>query len=123
MDPLPLDDMETLSEAIERLELAGYAEALRPLPDGFHEVRSDRIHSPESFIVDEIVRFEGASDPEDEAVLFALRSRDGRIRATFVATYGPSADPVSGMLMQRLDTGHRERDSSGRSPVAVPENR
>ena len=96
--------METLGAAIARLERAGYADALRASADGFLEVRTGRIHPPETLIVDEIVRFEGESDPADEAVLFALRSRDQRMRATFVATYGPSADPISGPLIKRLDT-------------------
>ena len=96
--------METLRSAVERLERAGYADALRPRPDGFLDVRTGRILPPESLIVDEIVRFEGESDPADEAVLFALRSQDDSVHATFVAMYGPTADPVSGSLMRRLDT-------------------
>jgi len=96
--------METLDVAITRLERAGYVDALRASADGFLAVRTGRIHPPETLIVDEIVRFEGESDPADEAVLFALRSRDQSMRATFVATYGPSADPVGGSLIKRLDT-------------------
>lgn len=105
-NPPPMADssMETLHAAVARLERAGYAAALRARADGFLELRTGRIHPPETLIVDEIVRFEGESDPADEAVLFALRSRDESVRATFVATYGPSADPVSGPLIKRLDT-------------------
>jgi hypothetical protein len=98
-----MDEMETLRDAIARLERAGYMEALRAHPGGFREVGTGRIHPPESMIVDEIVRFEGESDPEDEAVLFALRSHDGSLRATFVATYGPTSDPISAPLIRRLD--------------------
>jgi len=109
--------METLREAIDRLERAGFWQAFRACPGGFLEVGTERIHAPESLTVDEIVRFEGESDPEDEAVLFALRSRDGSVRGTFVATYGPSAEPVSGALVKRLDTGHGHgnRGAEGRS--------
>jgi hypothetical protein len=96
--------METMDAAVARLERAGYADALRARADGFLEPRTGRVHPPETLIVDEIVRFEGESDPADEAVLFALRARDQSVRATFVATYGPSADPVSGPLIKRLDT-------------------
>jgi hypothetical protein len=114
--------METLREAIDRLERAGFREAFRARPEGFLEVGAERIYAPETLIVDEIVRFEGESDPEDEAVVFALRSRDGSVRGTFVATYGPSADPVSGELIRRLDTGHRhgnrEAESGSRPPRA-----
>jgi hypothetical protein len=96
-------DMETMDAAVERLERAGYADELRASEAGFLEVRTGRIHSPETLVVDEIVRFEGESDPADEAVLFALRARDQSMRGTFVATYGPSADPISAPLIRRLN--------------------
>lgn len=95
--------METIDAAVTRLERAGYADVLRARADGFLEPQTGRVHPPETLIVDEIVRFEGESDPGDEAVLFALHSRDQSVRATFVATYGPAADPVSGPLIRRLD--------------------
>ncbi|HKA13923.1 MAG TPA: hypothetical protein VKH41_02810 [Myxococcota bacterium] len=103
--------METLLEAIDRLERAGYSAQLRACPGGFREVRSGRIHLPEALIVDEIVRFEGESDPGDEAVVFALRTRDGSLRGTFVSTYGPGSDPQSGELIKRLDTARPTPES------------
>jgi hypothetical protein len=111
--------VETLHAAVERLERAGYADALRASADGFLEERSGRIHLPETLIVDEIVRFEGDSDPADEAVLYALHSEDESVRATFVATFGPSADPVSGPLIRRLDTGERTRRPGTRRLTAA----
>jgi hypothetical protein len=109
-------EMETLDSAVRRLERAGYADALRASEDGFIEVRTGRIHPPETLIVDEIVRFEGKSDPADEAVLFALRAPDQSLRATFVATYGPAADPVSAPLIKRLDTGAHHPTASRTGP-------
>jgi len=101
--------METLHAAVERLARAGYADALTARAEGFLELGTGRIHPPETLIVDEIVRFEGDSDPADEAVLYALRSADQSVRATFVATFGPPADPVSGPLIRRLDIDERGR--------------
>ena len=103
------DTMEPLRCAIARLERAGFRDAFRARREGFLELQSGRIHAPEDLIVDEVVRFEGESDPGDEAVLFALRSRDDQVRGTFVAAYGPGADPVSAELIRRLDRTHAER--------------
>src|SRR5262245_60291741 len=117
--------METLGAAIVRLERAGYADELRARPDGFLEPRTNRIHAPEALIVDEIVRFEGESDPADEAVLYALRASDGSARGTFVATFGPSADPVAAELIRRLAVDVRTRQPGARrisvsSPLSRP---
>lgn len=96
------DMMEPLRCAIARLERAGFREGFRARREGFLELGSGRVHAPESLVVAEIVRFEGESDPDDEAVLLALRSRDDAVRGTFVASYGPGSDPISAALIQRL---------------------
>jgi hypothetical protein len=116
--------METLHAAIARLERAGYAAELRAISTGFRDGRTGRIHSPEDLIVDEIVRFEGESDPADEAVLYALRTREG-VRGTFAATFGPSADPVAAELTRRLRIDERTRRPGARrispnAPVTRP---
>jgi hypothetical protein len=112
------DAMEPLREAIARLERAGFRDAFRARCEGFLELDTGRILAPEELIVDEIVRFEGESDPDDEAVLFALRSRDDSVRGTFVSTFGPSADPIGASLIRRLDTHERLR-----RPSRYPESR
>src|SRR5262245_27060597 len=111
--------METLHAAIARLDRAGYAEELRARPGGFLDERG-RIHPPETLIVDEIVRFEGESDPADEAVLFALRTRDASVRGTFVAMFGPSADPVGAELIRRLEIDERSTRPGARRLTASP---
>lgn len=94
--------METLSEAIRRLERRGFRGAFRATPAGSLELEGGTPIAPETLVVDETVRFEGQSDPEDEAVVFALRSQDGRIRGTFVAAYGPQMDPACAAVLHRL---------------------
>lgn len=103
--------METLREAIARLERRGFERSFRPLPDGRLELGPDEALDPAALVVDEVVRFEGESDPDDEAVLFALRSRDGRIRGTFVATFGTATDPACAAVMERM-APHTRRDGT-----------
>lgn len=95
--------METLSEALARLERLGFRDSLRARPGGLLGVGRGEILSPETLVIEEIIRFEGQSDPDDEAVLFALRSFDGRVRGTFVAAYGVPTDPDCAAVMERLD--------------------
>ncbi|MGH0030274.1 MAG: hypothetical protein ACQGVC_10815 [Myxococcota bacterium] len=97
--------METLHEATRRLEAAGYADVLSPRTDGTFELANGQRVAPESMEIDEVVRFEGETNPADEAVVFALRSEDGRTRGTFVATYGPAVDPACAAVIERLGEG------------------
>lgn len=99
----PKESMETLSQAVDRLEAQGYAQAFRALPHGMLAPDGGEPVAPESLVVDEVVRFEGESDPEDQAVLFALRSSDGAVQGTFVASYGVQSDPLCALAVQRLD--------------------
>jgi hypothetical protein len=93
--------METLSEAIARLEAAGYREGFRATREGLLALGLGRCYPPESLGVDAILRFEGPTDPGDESALFALRADDG-VRGTWAIAYGPSRDPLDAELARRL---------------------
>jgi hypothetical protein len=94
--------METLSEALKRLAAAGYADDFRAEPGGLRARHSGCLHQPESLHIEEVVRFEGESDPEDEAILFALRCDEHDSRGTYAVTYGPSVPPLDAEMTRRL---------------------
>jgi hypothetical protein len=95
--------METLSEAIAALEAAGFRDAFRAEAGGLRALGAGRSFPPESLVVEDVRRFEGESDPDDMAILFALRSEAGDVRGTFTAEYGPKlADPATADAMARL---------------------
>ncbi len=91
--------METLSQAINRLITTGYAGIFRPT--GQHLVcgRCDTHVDPATMAVDEIVRFEGVSDPDDQAILYALDAECGH-RGLYTAAYGvdASSDDIAVLL-------------------------
>ena len=61
-----------------------------------------RVFAPQALVVEEVVRFEGESDPSEQAILFALRSLSGDVRGTFVAGYGVLTDPASAEIVRGL---------------------
>jgi hypothetical protein len=98
--------METIREAMERLESAGYRDSFRAERGGLWALAAHRFFAPETLVVEEVRRFEGASDPDDMAVLFALRSDDGEVRGTFTTEYGAKlADPEAAEVMRKLARG------------------
>jgi hypothetical protein len=109
--------METMSEALAELEAAGYRDAFRAEPGGLRALTDGHLFAPESLVVVAVRRFEGESDPDDMAIVFALRSPSGEVRGTFTAEYGPKlADPASAEVMSRLtEADKRSRQGGGAS--------
>ena len=97
--------METLSEAVVRLAAAGFLDSFVPEDGRLRALMARRLFFPEELVVEEVVRFEGDSDPGDEAILFALRSHPGDVRGTFATGYGATLDPASAEVVRRLVRG------------------
>jgi hypothetical protein len=55
----------------------------------------------EDFEIVEVHRFEGQSDPADEAVVFGIESKKG-LKGILVSAYGPYTDSVSSDMMKKL---------------------
>jgi hypothetical protein len=99
--------MEDLAHAVERLTRAGYQDEFRAERGGLRAVKAGRIYDPESLVVEEVARFEGESDPGDEAAVYALRSEATGTRGTYVVTYGTYVDPADAEMMRRLPHASR----------------
>jgi hypothetical protein len=85
--------METLSEAIQRLRERGFRHDFSAIPGG--RLRCGECGAeidPAAVKIEEIVRFEGISDPGDESILFALSGPCGH-EGLYSAPYGPDATP------------------------------
>jgi len=94
---------ETLSEVVNRLSAAGYKDVFRAEGEGLRSVASDCTHAPESLSIDEMVRFEGITDPDDEAIVFALRSEVHGTKGTYVTSYGPQMSALDAEMVRRLN--------------------
>jgi len=94
--------METLSQAITRLRAAGYVTDFSASPEGNLLCRScGARHAPESIEIRETVRFEGDSNPDDEAILLAVSCADGCL-GTYSVAFGAGAPPADVTFLQRL---------------------
>ena len=58
-------------------------------------------YHPEDFEIVEVYRYEGDSDPADEAVVYAVESKKGD-RGVLVSGYGISADEMTSELAKKL---------------------
>jgi len=92
---------ESLVDALDDLRKRGYetdfATETVCLYCGDLDLRLD----PEDFHVDEVYRFEGNTDPADEAVVYAIESKAG-LKGVLVSGYGISADTMSAEMAKKL---------------------
>jgi len=93
---------ESFSGAIQRLHQRGFTHGLTAEGGRLHDLVTGEFFDPEILTIDEVVRFEGESDPDEQAVLFALRSPQGSALGTYSAVFGPSMPPDDGDVVRRL---------------------
>ena len=110
-----MDTMTTVSQVLNQLRKDGYTKDFN-LDDNCiicHE-NSLKLY-PEDFVVDRHYRFEGQSDPADEAGVYAISSRAGDVKGTLVNGFGIYSDPATDSLIKALQP---RSDGNGRSFLA-----
>ena len=85
---------ETLSEAIHSLKSRGYVNDFNLHPDWIECPPLNLQLRPSEFHVDEVHRFEGMTDPDDSAILFAISSSAG-VKGLLVDAYGAYSESLS----------------------------
>ncbi|MCH4823777.1 phosphoribosylpyrophosphate synthetase [Gramella lutea] len=106
-----MKDYGTLSQAINKLKLEeGYTEDFNLLDEKIQLKSKDQTFGIEEFEVDKVLRFEGMSNPDDNAILYAITTSNDH-KGILVDGYGVSSGQVSKKMMKKLDLkDHRELD-------------
>ena len=84
-------EMKTLSACTKMLEDEGFNTQFLALSEGIKSLASDRVYTPGQVKVLSFYRFEGNSDPEDNAILYALDTVSGE-RGLLIDAYGAEGD-------------------------------
>jgi hypothetical protein len=99
----------TVLAAVQLLEADGYTTPIKVLPDGSIRCGScAQTHAIKSALVDRVFRFEGASDPDDEAIVLGLRCPHCDAKSVLVSAFGPNAEPAVLQQLVLLDARFRE---------------
>lgn len=98
----PRQQPETVTDTLDRLRSAGYTTDFYATEDGDLACsRCERTMSPAEAHVDDTIRFEGDSNPDDEDIVFALHCDNG-CQGIYTAAYGPSAPPSDAAVLRQL---------------------
>ncbi len=90
---------ETVSVAIKKLREKGFTKDFN-LEENCISCHPDKF-SAEDFDIVEIYRYEGNTDPADEATVYGIASRSG-IKGILVTGYGASGETMSEEILAKL---------------------
>jgi hypothetical protein len=93
---------DTVTEALDDLKNRGYENDFNLQDKEFYCPNVKRAYRVPQLQIKETYRFEGNTDPADEAVVYALQAGDG-VKGTFINGYGTYADTESEAILQLLE--------------------
>ena len=88
------DSVSTVTDAVALLDREGYGDDLHLDSEGLDCRSCGTSHPADLVEVDRVFRFEGPSDPADEAIVLGLRCPACGARGSLVSAFGPDADPA-----------------------------
>jgi hypothetical protein len=100
------NNMTTLSSVLTQLESRGYTTQFKAVEAGLLSLQSHHTFKPDELRVAHFYRFEGESNQDDSAILYAIETKTNE-KGTLVDGYGPSADTLVGDFMQQVEGMHK----------------
>ena len=79
--------MKSLVTCLNRIIADGYTEDFKVTDNGLEALQTGKRYNADEVSVINFFRFEGASDPEDNAILYVLQTHDG-LKGTLIDAYG-----------------------------------
>ena len=78
--------------ALDDLARRGFSDGFRVVDGNLRVLTTGKLLRPEDLVIREVYRFEGISDPDDMAIVYAIESTTG-VRGTLIDAFGVYADP------------------------------
>ncbi len=93
---------DTVVGALKGLRDRGYQLDFNLAFDKLICAQNNQCLNPAEFEITEVYRFEGDTNPSDEDVVYAVESKDGKLKGVVTSAYGSYADTVSTEMLQKL---------------------
>jgi len=111
----------TLSETINELVKLGYTHDFNIKDECVVCHKKIVTLSQDEFQIDKVYRFEGASDPEYQSILYAISSINNDVKGLLVNGYGISSDEASSKMIEKLDTNKSHNIMENTSIDSTPQ--
>ena len=99
--------MKSLVSCTNKMKEDGYTEDFQIAKEGLTNFGEDKYYKPEQVKIVNFYRFEGESDPGDNAILYVMETDDGR-KGTLVDGYGASSDSEVAKFIVQVEEIHKQ---------------
>jgi hypothetical protein len=104
-NPVYMFTYDTVVEAVKGLKERGYTIDFNLEADKICCTETSLALKPADFEITEFHRFEGNSDPADEAAVYAIESKDGK-KGLLVTGFGITAEGIGEEMIEKLTVRH-----------------
>ena len=100
--------MTTMTSCLTMLQSEGYTENFTISGVGLEAPSTKKLYVPEEVKINSFYRFEGESDPADNAIVYAIETKD-KVKGTIIDSYGANASQkISKFIAEVEDISKRE---------------
>lgn len=95
--------MKSLSTCLNKMISDGYDQDYKVTDRGLESLQKGKVYQPEQVQIVNFFRFEGMSDPDDNAILYVIETEDGD-KGTIIDAYGIYMDPKITAFMKEVES-------------------
>ncbi|MDI1255838.1 MAG: hypothetical protein PSV16_07035 [Flavobacterium sp.] len=103
--------MKTMVSCTNMLNKLGFKTHFMAVADGLKSLTTDYVYKPEDLKIVNFYRFEGESNPDDSAILYAIETANGE-RGTLADAYGREADEDVANFIQQVEDIEKKTDKN-----------
>lgn len=108
--------MNTLTACVNKMTQSGYTDNLTIDSKGLYSTEKDKVYGPEDIKVIDFYRFEGQSDPADNAIMYVVETADG-VKGMIIDAYGHYADDSVTKFMKHVEEINKNVEKIDKSVV------
>ena len=97
-----MENYDTVVAALQGLKAKGYNLDFNIGSENIHCKEHNIFLHPGEFEITAAYRFEGDTNPSDEDIVYAVESKDGKLKGTITSAFGMYADTISNEMIQKL---------------------
>ncbi|MBL7717811.1 MAG: hypothetical protein JNL72_03170 [Flavipsychrobacter sp.] len=109
--------MNTLTACVNKVVKDGYTDTFKVTKQGLYAPSKEKYFSPAEVHVLNFYRFEGESDPADNAIMYVIETDDG-MKGTLIDAYGPYSDINVTAFMQLVEDLNKKVTDRNHKPEA-----